>query len=896
MSTCCTCVGHNYTGATCTVAGKCSRCGEIGSTLSHAWESDTHYEAAHPHKVYKNCTSCSAYTYTGTTTNVSTCCSCVGHNYTGATCTVAEKCTRCGTVGNKSEHSTYVGYEVAHPHREYYKCRNCDYYSYIGTSRESWESNKRFEASHPHREYVKCTVENGCSGYKYVGANRESWEANAHFEATHPHKEYVICNAISGCSEYKYTGTFKDSYLGCTTCHTVHNFNIKDISKVHTTKGHEVTLKCSCGEIINGGYEKANQCCQCGNHPWDSGLHFENVHADGLGHRYYYKCTKEGCQATKYTGTYRQEWEDKKHHEKVHPHKEYYRCSVVEDCEGYKFTGACYEKWDSQEHFENVHPHKLYRKCLVEDGCTGFVYTGINKDLSTKHFEASHIDGKGHKSYDLCTCGETTYDGVYVPYPDSNCLKCNPAGHSHSWIYEYEVAHPHKKYQLCSDTHDGIRIWKYTGDTQLVRSCIECPIPDLVITNIDFSPSSPKEGNNVTFIATVANKGRGATQNGVIHGVQFFVDGTQIDGVTGHTSSIPSGGEIKISGLWSNATAGTHTIKAIVDNKYDRIYELNENNNDSTTTITVEKSIEIDPGTDNGGGQGTGNSAITNFESVRSWRDSTGVLYTQTILKNGSVAISLKSPSGSEVCFDAKGLLKTVNDILELNDYSNNNFITVKGSKNAIDNAIENNQGSWKDIAKGSYEYYAYIYMESQNRLSEFYQRQQFGSIIEGSIFLLAGIGMLAYESYAIHFARTRALATTEVVVLDSTAIRGTESAKVAQINTGYAADTFELTYIPKGTKVYGGLPGQTAWYTDATSLEASGYSRSTLFKGLQVEPNPELGYRPQVGMYETIDDMYIPGGKALANKQYGAGGYQQYYVQNYGTKLKLIDTIKLGE
>lgn len=120
-------------------------------------------------------------------------------------------------------------------------------------------------------------------------------------------------------------------------------------------------------------------------------------------------------------------------------------------------------------------------------------------------------------------------------------------------------------------------------------------------------------------------------------------------------------------------------------------------------------------------------------------------------------------------------------------------------------------------------------------------------------------------------------------------------NAKAEQRLSGYKSDEFTGTILPKGTRIYGGLPGQTSWYTNFESLEASRYSRSKLFQGLQVQPHPEYGYRPQVGVYELLEDVPVAEGKALMNTQYGFGGYHQYFVEGFNSKLKLIKTINLG-
>ncbi len=53
--------------------------------------------------------------------------------------------------------------------------------------------------------------------------------------------------------------------------------------------------------------------------------------------------------------------------------------------------------------------------------------------------------------------------------------------------------------------------------------------PDLIVTGITWSPSSPVTGNAVTFSCTVKNQGDTATPAGVVVGAQFQVDGTEVN-------------------------------------------------------------------------------------------------------------------------------------------------------------------------------------------------------------------------------------------------------------------------------------------------------------------------------------------------------------------------------
>lgn len=117
--------------------------------------------------------------------------------------------------------------------------------------------------------------------------------------------------------------------------------------------------------------------------------------------------------------------------------------------------------------------------------------------------------------------------------------------------------------------------------------------PDLVVTDISWSPANPATGNAVTFSAVIKNQGTGATTAGVINGVSFLVDGTQVSWSDNNTSSIAAGSSITVtanggpsgSAVWT-ATAGSHTVTAWVDD-VNRISESNESNNQFSKTLTV---------------------------------------------------------------------------------------------------------------------------------------------------------------------------------------------------------------------------------------------------------------------------------------------------------------------
>jgi subtilase family serine protease len=122
--------------------------------------------------------------------------------------------------------------------------------------------------------------------------------------------------------------------------------------------------------------------------------------------------------------------------------------------------------------------------------------------------------------------------------------------------------------------------------------------PDLIVTDITWSPASPTSGQAVTFSAVIQNQGNGPTPAGVIHGVEFNVDGVQVSWSDTSTTSLAAGASRTVtansgpnggSSTWT-ATSGTHTILAHVDD-VNRIVESNENNNTFSKTLTVASAL-----------------------------------------------------------------------------------------------------------------------------------------------------------------------------------------------------------------------------------------------------------------------------------------------------------------
>ncbi len=83
--------------------------------------------------------------------------------------------------------------------------------------------------------------------------------------------------------------------------------------------------------------------------------------------------------------------------------------------------------------------------------------------------------------------------------------------------------------------------------------------PELVIGNISVSPSSPKEGNTVTFTITITNEGDGDANESTI---DCLLDGEILN--SSSLQKIPAGNSITTTFYLDAATGGNHAFKAAV--------------------------------------------------------------------------------------------------------------------------------------------------------------------------------------------------------------------------------------------------------------------------------------------------------------------------------------------
>jgi hypothetical protein len=126
---------------------------------------------------------------------------------------------------------------------------------------------------------------------------------------------------------------------------------------------------------------------------------------------------------------------------------------------------------------------------------------------------------------------------------------------------------------------------------------------------------------------------------------------------------------------------------------------------------------------------------------------------------------------------------------------------------------------------------------------------------------------------------------------------------KMAQAAQGQGdypgVDDFRVVILKKGTKIYGGAPGQSAFFTTARTLDKYGNDAANIFGALQVklrEYDPTtFDYRPGMTEYLLKEDVPVAIGITRANPQWGPGGATQIFVEDYKSVLEPAKSILLS-
>ncbi|MGW2840260.1 CARDB domain-containing protein [Streptomyces sp. NPDC001493] len=141
----------------------------------------------------------------------------------------------------------------------------------------------------------------------------------------------------------------------------------------------------------------------------------------------------------------------------------------------------------------------------------------------------------------------------------------------------------------------------------------QSPGPDLQVTGISSSPSSPAVGAAVTFTVSVNNRGTTAVSSSTVTRLQ--VESTTLNGTTG---AIPAGGTVTvpISGTWT-AKSGGANLTATAD-ATGVLTETNENNNVFSRAIVVGRGAAV-PYTEYEAEQGTYQGTLLTADQKRTF-------------------------------------------------------------------------------------------------------------------------------------------------------------------------------------------------------------------------------------------------------------------------------------
>ncbi len=226
--------------------------------------------------------------------------------------------------------------------------------------------------------------------------------------------------------------------------------------------------------------------------------------------------------------------------------------------------------------------------------------------------------------------------------------------------------------------------------------------PDLVVTDVAWSPASPQTGNEVTFSAVIKNQGTAATPSGTIHGVLFTVDGTSVSWSDNRTASIAAGASVTVTATggpngkvsWT-AASGTHTVRAFVDD-VNRIAESNENNN------TLDESLTI------GSGSGTPDLVVADIAWTPASPQTGNEVTFSAVVKNQGTAAT---PAGT-----IHGVLFTVNGTSV--NWSDNRTASIAPGASVTITATggPNAKSTWTAVA-GTYTVRAFV--DDINRITE---------------------------------------------------------------------------------------------------------------------------------------------------------------------------------
>lgn len=144
----------------------------------------------------------------------------------------------------------------------------------------------------------------------------------------------------------------------------------------------------------------------------------------------------------------------------------------------------------------------------------------------------------------------------------------------------------------------GLYKLQYFGEANAVAA----PGPDLIVTDVGWTPAEPKVGDEVVFRAVVKNIGPQATPDQIVTGGIFIVNGATVNWTDTYNNTIQPDESVELtvtgsssgSSVWVAPQAGSYELKFQV-NDINRYAEMTKTNNTFAKTMVV-KEAEVEDG------------------------------------------------------------------------------------------------------------------------------------------------------------------------------------------------------------------------------------------------------------------------------------------------------------
>jgi PKD repeat protein len=147
--------------------------------------------------------------------------------------------------------------------------------------------------------------------------------------------------------------------------------------------------------------------------------------------------------------------------------------------------------------------------------------------------------------------------------------------------HTYQAAGPYQARVRVKDSRG-----KLNENAATVMIDVEAPQPDLIVSNLVSSNNQAKQGDKVTFTATITNQGQATA---AASKTEFKLDATTVL-ATKDTPSIAPGGSARVAVPWQTTAKtpkGNHTIRATAD-RAAAVDESDEANNTRDVTIYLQ--------------------------------------------------------------------------------------------------------------------------------------------------------------------------------------------------------------------------------------------------------------------------------------------------------------------